>query len=655
MKPEMLHYQSMNNQQILISNDSDYLKDHSCPGLFIKNIMYIPVFINDTKPPIAVISIANTLYKNGYQLNMAKTLQPLINLVSLILSSSLKLRKQLDDERKYLIKNQQQITDMSAFIIRNSKEMAAIFTSDGNLLVSSPGFDEGMSTIAEGKKTNFKCFQDFKDNENTEDIYNYLIKVNSGEPTFIHVMQTFRTPSSKIYIDATYGSIFSQDKNNPIGTYIMAKNITNNKILEEKLRSTTEDLKKALKDKDVYMSRISHELRTPLNSIFGFSQLIDIGCETGDDIEQDWARTILKSSEHLLRLIDEVLDLSKAGSDNIKLSMEDVSLGDLIHEVVQMLHTESEKMNLSIKLEADKSCGYIYVDRHRMNQVLANVISNAIKYNKQNGKIDIRIEKRPFEKVCILIIDSGIGISENRIVDIGTPFDRLGMEDSNIEGSGLGLALSIALLKQMNCEFHVSSKKNCGTTVSLICPAGNINKQNESLSHGFDGQDIKYLSIGKTLNHPVHDDKIVILYIEDNITNFRLMETIVEKRMKLKIVVASQGRRGLDIAKSMKPSLVILDLGLPDMSGIEVLYELKSCPETYKIPVVIFSADANPSTINVAMEMGAENYLTKPTRIELLEKEILKYTNPAEQKQNKKQLKRKNRSKYQDIINNSIK
>ena len=629
MKPEMLHFMSMNSGKLLICNDKNYLKKHQCPGVIIENIMYIPIFVNVTKnieKPVALLCLINTSYKYGFQVNMAKDIGPILNLLAILIKSDRTAKKMIENDRLYFSENEQSIKDMSSFIIRNSKEMAAIFTSDGKLMVASTVFDEGISLLAEGKKNKFIDIDDLKVTENTMEIYNNLIAMKSGNPSFLRVMQTFKTPSGILYFDSTYGSIYGENEH-IIGTYIMAKNITNNKVLEDKLRSTSESLEHALKEKDIYMSRISHELRTPLNSIFGFSQLIDLSIKNNEEVDPEWSRTILKSSEHLLRLVNEVLDLSKVGSGNIKLSLEEVSIVDVLNEVVHLLISDAKNMNLSIKLESQTCHDKIFVDKHRMNQVITNVISNAIKYNKKNGKIDIKIEPKTTDKISILIIDSGIGIDENRIQNIGTPFDRLGMEDSNIEGSGLGLALSISLLKQMDCSFNVTSKKNIGTTIELICPATQpvIGSQNY-----LNNPNIKYSSVGKTFNSIEFNDSIdklknVILYIVDNVTNYKLMETIVEKRMKLKIIVANQGRRGIDIAKSIKPNLIILDLGLPDISGIEVLYELKSHPATSNIPVIIFSADANPTTVRNAINMGASKYLTKPTRIEDIEKEINKH------------------------------
>tara|TARA_R100001163_G_C5068402_1_gene208655 strand:- start:4261 stop:6915 length:2655 start_codon:yes stop_codon:yes gene_type:complete len=622
MKIKMLHFQSYDSKKILICNDPKYLEDHQCPGIIFNNLMYIPLYFRKKSEQVyfGLLCLANTEYQDGFCPKIVASISSLLGLISIISKSKRIMDEILQDERLYLIENRGSIDEMSGFMVRNSKELSAIFDSNSKRIVSSDLFTKELSLILNGQELDIDNLDNYSQNDNLAIIGDLIKKCLKKNAKTIKIMHTFTTPTSTLYYDCTYGPIYSTEKDSPIGAYFLGKNITPSKTLENKLKTAKKSLEKALQEKDIYMSRISHELRTPLNSIYGFSQLIEYSSNSGDKIDVDWIKTIVKSSEHLLKLVDEVLDLSKIGSGKIQLSIEDVYISALIKDVVHMLHPEMEKKNLTCKLDINKNGYYVKADSHRLNQVITNIISNAIKYNKKDGNIDIKYEvDKENKKLVIKFIDTGSGIDSDKIKNVGLPFNRCGMEDSPIEGSGLGLALSIGLINQMDCKFDIVSTKGVGTTVSVTCPLSDTSKEIDVLS--------EFLAIGDTF---VGDDSTIeadnlILYIEDNVSNFKLMENIVRRRLGYNIVVTSQGRRGIDIAKSLKPKLIILDMGLPDINGIEVLYNLKSNPESSSIPVMVYSADANPTTIKQARQGGASLYLTKPCDIKILEVEIKKF------------------------------
>jgi signal transduction histidine kinase/CheY-like chemotaxis protein len=347
--------------------------------------------------------------------------------------------------------------------------------------------------------------------------------------------------------------------------------------------------------KNDFLSRMSHELRTPLNAIIGFAQLMQLANLPAE--EQESADHILKAGRHLLSLINDVLDLSGIESGHVQLSLEAVELQSVVHEVVDLLGSLAAARGI-VLVTADVPPVVVRADRQRLKQVLLNLISNAIKYNQAGGRVSCLVREGT-SRLEIGVQDSGPGISPEHQARLFTPFDRLGAEQSEIEGTGLGLALSRTLIEAMGGSIRLDSTVGQGSTFWLALERA---KEATEIAHPTVVDDRPgYVDAAGTL-----------LYIEDNLANTKLMERVVARFSSIRLITALQGSMAVELAQSQHPGLILLDLNLPDVAGEVVLARLKAEPRTRHIPVVVVSADASPRQAERLREKGALAYLTKP-------------------------------------------
>jgi PAS domain S-box-containing protein len=368
---------------------------------------------------------------------------------------------------------------------------------------------------------------------------------------------------------------------------------------ERALRAAKEDAENANKAKNEFLSRMSHELRTPLNAIIGFSQVLEM-TETSEK-NRPRIGHILKAGRHLLGLIEEVLDISRIEARLLTLSLEPVSVGEAIDQAVDLVNPIAA--NAGVRLESTVSAAnalYVSADRQRTQQILLNLLSNAIKYNSTGGAVTISAEVVS-GKMRVNVTDTGIGIAEDFFPRLFQPFERLGATQTAVEGTGLGLALSKGLAEAMGGTIGVKSVVGQGTTFWL------------ELSHAESPSRPLLSQSARISERPIQNDSsLTVLYIEDNLSNIRLMEDILAVRSGIKLITAMQGRIGLELAREHRPEFIFLDLHLPDMPGHEVLARLKSDPRTRTIPVVVISADATPGQVKRLLDAGVQEYLTKP-------------------------------------------
>ena len=362
------------------------------------------------------------------------------------------------------------------------------------------------------------------------------------------------------------------------------------------LADVNERLRRADEAKSEFLSRMSHELRTPLNAVLGFGQLLQVDTLTKPQMEN--VAQILRSGRHLLDLINEVLDLSVVEAGRLTLSVEPVELDDVIREAVTLVGPNASGRNIALLVESDNAC-WMSGDRQRLLQVLLNLFSNAVKYNREGGSV--RATSGCDENVAwIEVEDTGPGIPLERLDRLFQPFDRLGMEATSVEGVGLGLSLSKVLVEAMAGSITVRSVVGEGTTFRLEVPA------TSAPAGGWEPQ--RVLDDPKT-TIPLEGR---VLYIEDNESNVRLVRRIVERRPGVELLTAAQGSIGVELAQHHDPALVLLDLHLPDMHGADVLAQLRATPRTAGLPVVILSADATAEQVTRLFAAGASDYLTKP-------------------------------------------
>ncbi len=382
-------------------------------------------------------------------------------------------------------------------------------------------------------------------------------------------------------------------------------------VMMATLHQAADALEKAKQEADAanlakseFLSRMSHELRTPLNAILGFGQILD-----SDDLaplEKESVEHILKGGRHLLTLINEILDIARVESGHIELSIEPIDLSDVVPESCSLVRPLAAQRSIRLDDNA-ASLGDIHVlaDRQKLKQVLINLLSNGIKYNRSGGQVTVSCTHQPDNRIRIAVHDTGPGISPEGLAKLFTPFERLDAAKSEIEGSGLGLVLSQRLVEAMGGTLEVESVVGQGSIFSVefaqaVAPIEALENSPASLNAA------TRLPAQRTYT---------VLYIEDNLSNLRLLEVVLQSRPEVTLLAAMQGSVGLDLARQHKPDLVLLDLNLPDISGKEVLSRLRQSPLTGEIPVIIISADATPPQIERLLAAGAKAYLTKPLNV----------------------------------------
>jgi PAS domain S-box-containing protein len=394
----------------------------------------------------------------------------------------------------------------------------------------------------------------------------------------------------------------------PVGDlyYSSARDITFHINAESTINTAKLEAEEANKAKSEFLSRMSHEFRTPMNSILGFAQLLEMGdLNTG---QKRGVKHILNSGNHLLDLINEVLDISRIEAGHIQLLLEPVQVAEMLHEIMGIIYPLAQKQQINVVLQSSPFNQLsINADRQRLKQVLLNLLGNAIKYNRQNGSVNISVQTMPLqengvENIRISFTDTGLGIAEKDILKLFTPFERIGADKTAIEGTGLGLVVVKKLMEAMDGQLGVTSKLGEGSTFWIELP------QVENV--------LKFGQKPLELNETMAATSGTILYIEDNAANLELVEVILSKhRPGIKLISSMYGKQTLSLAVQYAPDLILLDLNLPDIHGSEVIDILKGNEIAMSIPVVVVSADALPQQLQHLLKAGAKSYITKPINV----------------------------------------
>ncbi len=366
--------------------------------------------------------------------------------------------------------------------------------------------------------------------------------------------------------------------------------------------------------KSEFLSRMSHDLRTPLNAIIGFAQVLEMDGLAAD--QQEGVNHILRAGRHLLELINEVLDIARIEAGRLSLSPEPVDLESLVESAVEMIQPLAARRRLTVSVDVPRgTC--VVADRLRLNQVLFNLLSNAVKYNRDGGSVRVTAATAD-RRTTVSVADTGAGIRPEKLRLLFTPFERLGAEQSGVEGTGLGLALVKGLVEAMAGTTHVDSVVDQGSCFTITLPMA-------------DAVAAPPVDVEERYVRPDAGIGGTVLYIEDNASNVRLMQVVLSKRPGITMLHAADGETGLALLRERHPDLVLLDLHLPNLTGQEVLRRIWSDPETRSVPVVVLTADATPAQMRRLLASGATAYLTKPVDVRDVFAVLDSVLNPAPQ------------------------
>jgi len=375
---------------------------------------------------------------------------------------------------------------------------------------------------------------------------------------------------------------------------------------EQELRTARESAEEANKAKSKFLSRMSHELRTPLNAILGFGYLLRTNTDQPlSDSQSDNVQEMLIAGEHLLDLVNEILDLSRIESGRLELKLECIAITPIIEKCLAQINPLATSNNITCKFDSGFT-GLVEADQKRLKQVLINLLSNAIKYNKNNGTINIYCTKET-QQIRVSIQDTGRGITDDAKQYLFKPFERIDSAYDGIEGTGIGLAMVKQLVEGMHGKVGVDSTIGVGSTFWFELPIC-TSTPTECVD----------TIIKDTKPANISNNNYKILYIEDNLSNQKLINRFLSSRNDIELFVAVTAEAGLDIIMNQQLDLILLDITLPGMDGFEVLKKLQSNPVTESIPVIAVTANATPADINQGMGAGFNEYLTKPININRL-------------------------------------
>ena len=402
--------------------------------------------------------------------------------------------------------------------------------------------------------------------------------------------------------------------------------ITDRKEAEKQILKAREEAERANTAKSEFLSRMSHELRTPLNAILGFAQLLEMGELSA--VQRNGLNHILKSGRHLLDLINEVLDISRIEAGRLTLSIEPVEINQAFREMTDIIRTKMQEKQISLILKTGSlpMC-FVQADRQRLKQILLNLLDNACKYNKTGGSITIETTRLTDPgsgktRIRLAVSDTGFGISKENVPRLFIPFERIGADNTNIEGTGLGLSVVRRLVEALNGNYGVESTVGEGSTFWVVFDECDSQVDLAKKAYKLSDQETKLAGKGG-----------IILYIEDNFSNIELIEQIIaSQRSDIKLITDTNGSKAVHLAMEYQPGLIFLDLNLPDIHGSEVLKQLLENKETKNIPIVIISADAMPRQTERLLKLGAKKYLTKPLDVAQFLTTVDEYLLPLSQK-----------------------
>jgi PAS domain S-box-containing protein len=398
------------------------------------------------------------------------------------------------------------------------------------------------------------------------------------------------------------------------GVFAAARDVTERKRFERMQQENNIELErakaaaeKANLAKSEFLSSMSHELRSPLNAILGFAQLMISDTPPPTPSQTASVDQILHGGWYLLELINEILDLAQIESGKLALSLEPTSLSEVMSECRAMIEPQGQKRGIGMAFPQFEIPCFVDADRTRLKQVIINLLSNAIKYNRPNGTVAVDVDcSRGADRVRIKIRDTGAGLPPEMLTQLFQSFNRLGRETTPEEGTGIGLVMSKRLVELMGGAIGVESTVGSGSVFwfdlnSAVAPVP-----------------VNPAAFVAVAPPEVHDGAPLrtVLYVEDNPANLNLVEQLIKRRPDMRLLSAKNGNLGVQLARAHRPDVILMDINLPGISGIEALKILRADAETAQIPVVALSANAMPRDIEKGLQAGFFRYLTKPIRVD---------------------------------------
>ena len=358
--------------------------------------------------------------------------------------------------------------------------------------------------------------------------------------------------------------------------------------------------------KSDFLSNMSHELRSPLNAILGFAQLLELGEPAPTPKQNASVGQILKAGWYLLELINEILDLALIESGRLSLSLEPTSLQEVLHDCQAMIAPQAQQKGIRVKFAPIDPACFVIADSTRLKQVVINLLSNAIKYNRSGGMAEVTCKLHSNGRLRISVRDTGEGLSALKMAQLFQPFNRLGQETGVEEGTGIGLVVSRRLVELMGGEIGVTSTVGVGSVFWFELKSALVPEL---------ADDAPAAPVAATLQEPADAAMRTLLYVEDNQANMALVEQLIARRPDMRLLGAGDAMRGIAMARAHQPDLILMDINLPGISGMQALAILQQDATTRHIPVLALSANAMPRDIEKGLVAGFFRYLTKPIRI----------------------------------------
>ena len=492
-------------------------------------------------------------------------------------------------------------TDPSGIITDVNKQMEALTGSTRDELIGAP----------------FKGY--FTDPDRAE----AGIKLVLSEKKVTDYELTARARDGK-KTDVSYNATTFYDRDRTLqGVFAAARDVTERKRFEQALQETNVELEnaklnaeKANRAKSDFLSGMSHELRSPLNAILGFAQLIESSTPLPSNSQKESIEQILQAGWHLLNLINEILDLAVIESGKVFLSLEPIPLDDVLYECQAMMEAQTLQHGIRLTFPQPDVPRFVWADQTRLKQIIINLLSNAIKYNKDKGSVIVTCTDVDNDRIRISFRDTGDGLEPEKISQLFQPFNRLGQEARGVAGTGIGLVVTKQLTELMDGTLGVESTVGVGSVFWV-----------ELRSSAAPGLIVRKAEAITTLPPQPRFDKShhTLLYIEDNPANMKLVEQLIALRSDIELFTAINGTLGVELARSIQPDVILMDINLPGISGLEALQILREDQSTAHIPVIALSANAMLRDIELGIQAGFFQYLTKPIKV----KEFMETLNVA--------------------------